>query len=88
MSGRALSNKCFTMTKALNNLRKIQFLMAKTGLSQVKLIMHESSPFLYFPCYIRTVYNENLKLAQVVLHLILKNFKPLGKRSKTAIVLS
>ena len=46
-SGRALSEKCFAMMKALNNPEKTQFHMAKKG--PVKLIKCMKIAHFFFP---------------------------------------
>ena len=69
MSGTALSNKCFTMMKALTNHKKnSSFLWPKRTVTCEVNKMCGNSLFLFL-CYVKTVCLEDLKLAWVVLYI-------------------
>ena len=75
MSGRTLSNKFFTMMKALSNPKKNSVSYAQKRTSNAKLIKCVKIAHFFFPCYVRTVRNvylKDFKSAYAVLHLIKK----------------
>ena len=81
MSGKALSNKLFTMMKALSNPEKNSVSYGQKEDFKCEVIKCVKIAHFFFPCYVRTVqtdYLEDFKPAYAVLHLILKNLKTIG----------